>query len=262
MGPGRHPTIRPPRRSAGLAGPLALACALLLALASAACGGGVDEGSEAARNPTDPRRVPTATIPAQRGTPIAALDLGQARPASLPETYVVKAGDTLGVIAADLGITVEALVAANPNIDPRGLRIGQELRVPRPSPSPTPANVARGPATPTRTPTATATGAPGRSPTPTATPARTPTATPQAGTAAATATRTPTPTAAPTATPSAGGQTYVVQAGDTACAIARRFSVSLTALAQANGLSLDQLASLRVGQELRIPPSTGESPGC
>jgi LysM repeat protein len=259
---------RPVRRSSHSAGRLLLTCALLLALGSAACGGGGDEQTQAARNPTDPRRVPTATVPAQRGTPIAALDLGQARPASLPETYVVKSGDTLGTIAGELGITVEALVGANPNVDPRGLRIGQELRIPRPSPTPTPANVARGPATPTGSPGATpaATGTPGRTPSPTGTPAAT--ATPAAtGTPARTATATPpaatpTRTPSPAATPAGGGQTYTVQSGDTACAIARRFSVSLTALAQANGITVDGLASLRLGQELRIPPSTGESPGC
>jgi len=54
----------------------------------------------------------------------------------------------------------------------------------------------------------------------------------------------------------------MVQSGDTGCAIARRFMVSVQQLASANNLSIDALASLRVGQSLQIPRSTGADPGC
>lgn len=234
------------------------AALVLLALVAllAACGGGDDkQDSKTARNPTDPRRVPTATAPAPGGTPLAALEIGGARSPTLPEVYVVKAGDTIGVIAAELGISADALTRANPNLDPRGLRIGQELRVPRPTPTATATAVARGPATPTgtpgRSPTPTAAGTPGRSPSPTPAGSPRPTGSP-------TAVRTPTPAASPS---SAAG-TYTVVSGDTGCAIARKLGVSLTALAQANGLSVDGLGSLRVGQVLQVPRSTGEGPGC
>jgi LysM repeat protein len=45
----------------------------------------------------------------------------------------VKSGDTASAIAADLGITVRDLAAANnlTEADLRNLRIGQELRIPR-----------------------------------------------------------------------------------------------------------------------------------
>jgi LysM repeat protein len=229
-------------------------------MCAAACGGGNDSsGGGAARNPTDPRRVPTATVPAERSTPIAALlDAGQSGGASLPDSYLVQAGDTLGSIAANLGVNVEELTRANPNIDPRGLRIGQELRIPRPTPTAT--AVARGPATPTATVgrTVTPTPATGTAATPvrTATPGAgsTPTVTP----AQATPARTPTPGS----TPAGGGSTYTVESGDTACSIARRLGVSLTALAQANGVSVDGLSNLSIGQTLRVPPSTGDGPGC
>lgn len=236
-----------------------LLSAALVVIGGAACGGN-DKGTDtkAARNPTDPRRVPTATVPAQLPNPVPALESGQPTRASLPESYVVKAGDTLGVIAAELGITAEALSAANPSIDPRGLRIGQELRVPRPTPTATPARPSASPAaSPGRTPIATST--PARTGTATTTPARTATAVSGPSPSPST-TRTATATAA--ATPSGGAQTYTVVSGDTACGIARRFGVALTALAQANGQSVDAIANLRVGQTLQIPRSAGESPGC
>lgn len=47
--------------------------------------------------------------------------------------YTIKSGDTLGKIAAAYKITLSQLQAANPGIDPRRLRIGQQIRVPGPS---------------------------------------------------------------------------------------------------------------------------------
>ncbi|MGH2586021.1 MAG: LysM peptidoglycan-binding domain-containing protein, partial [Dehalococcoidia bacterium] len=254
-----------------LTGAVAL-CLGLLTLLATACGGGDDNNDgDTARNPTDPRRVATATVPAERGTPLAALESGQTTRASLPDTYVVKSGDTLGSISTELGISVDELTRANTDIDPRGLRIGQELRIPRPTPTAT-STAPRGPATPTGTPgrtatptgtatatrTATPTGTAARTGTPTPTGTATPTRTATATSPSGTATRTPTATS----TPSGGGGTYTVQSGDTACGIARTLGVSLSALAQANGLSDDALASLTIGQTLRVPPSTGDSPGC
>jgi hypothetical protein len=43
--------------------------------------------------------------------------------------YSVRRGDTLGTIAERFGTTVDQLLALNPGIDPRGLRVGQPLRV-------------------------------------------------------------------------------------------------------------------------------------
>lgn len=244
-----------------------------LAIILAACGGGDDDGgSNAARNPTDPRRVPTATVPMQLPTPITALETGgpQSSGSSLPDVYVVKSGDTFGVIAAELRVTVDELVSANPNVDARSLRIGQELRVPRPTPAPAPTNTARGPATPA--PGGSARPSPAASAAPSPTPARSPSPAASATPAGSPAsTRSPSPAASPAGSPSAspsgspsgaaaGG--YTVESGDTACAIARKLGVSLTALAQANGTSPDNLANLRVGQTLQVPRSTGESPGC
>jgi LysM repeat protein len=53
-------------------------------------------------------------------------------PAETPQqrTYIVQAGDTLGKIANELGITVEALAQANNISDPNLIHVGQELVIP------------------------------------------------------------------------------------------------------------------------------------
>ena len=245
----------PPRLRVSIVKLLLVSCAVLMA-GAAACGGGDDKsgGKAVARNPTDPRRVPTATVPAQLPTPIPALETGQSQRTAPPETYLVRAGDTLGSISRDLGVAADELTRANPGINPNSLRIGQELRIPRPSATPVPTSALRGPATST----APAGGTPAVAGT---TATRSPTAA-GTGTAVRTATQTGSPVAGtPTSTAGAGG-TYTVEAGDTGCAIARKLGVSLTALAQANSLSIDGLASLRIGQVLQVPARTGEGPGC
>jgi len=60
--------------------------------------------------------------------------------------YVVQSGDTLLAIAAQFGVTAEAIQEANGIVDPRRLQIGQELIIPRPEENP------EQPPTPTPTP--------------------------------------------------------------------------------------------------------------
>ncbi len=60
------------------------------------------------------------------------------------------------------------------------------------------------------------------------------------------------PTPAPESEPGAT-DTYVVEPGDTALGVALRFDTTLDELAAANGLTLDELTNLRIGQELVIP---------
>lgn len=53
-------------------------------------------------------------------------------PAASLRTHTVKAGETPGMIARQYGVRVEALMAANPKLEPRRMRIGQALIIPPP----------------------------------------------------------------------------------------------------------------------------------
>jgi LysM repeat protein len=78
---------------------------------------------EATREPVEEPTVEPTEAPAETATPSPG---GQ--------TYTVQEGDIPGTIAAQFGITVEELLAANPGIDPTNLQIGQVLNIPPPAP--------------------------------------------------------------------------------------------------------------------------------
>jgi LysM repeat protein len=67
-------------------------------------------------------------------------------PTPTPSQYTIKAGDTLGRIAEQSRITLDALLAANPTVNPGALRVGDTLQLPA-----SPADFA-GEATPTPVP--------------------------------------------------------------------------------------------------------------
>ena len=54
------------------------------------------------------------------------------RPAPVTRTHTVRAGETSYAIARRYGVQPAALLAANPGVEPRRLRVGQVLNVPRP----------------------------------------------------------------------------------------------------------------------------------
>ncbi|MDQ7030303.1 MAG: LysM peptidoglycan-binding domain-containing protein [Ardenticatenia bacterium] len=78
-----------------------------------------------------PTPTPEATTPLPAETP-------QAAPTPTPEPtatsaviiHVVQQGEILGTIARRYGVTVDDILALNPGLDPRRLRIGQEIKVP------------------------------------------------------------------------------------------------------------------------------------
>jgi LysM repeat protein len=45
-------------------------------------------------------------------------------------TYTIKAGDTFARLSGLFGVSVQAIEAANPGVDPRRLRIGQKIYIP------------------------------------------------------------------------------------------------------------------------------------
>ncbi|GAB4536438.1 MAG: hypothetical protein Kow0063_21950 [Anaerolineae bacterium] len=94
-----------------------------------------------------PTATPLATIaPRPTSTPAPATPAPTPTPTLTPTpiVYQVQSGDTLLAIAAQFGVSAEAIQEANGIIDPRRLQIGQQLVIPSPEadeeqpPTPTP----------------------------------------------------------------------------------------------------------------------------
>jgi LysM repeat protein len=217
----------------------ALLLAVAIAPVTAACLFG---GSPGPASVDRPKSIPTATPPAKLPDPIVVGE-GQvnAAPAAAvagQSTYVVKPGDTLGSIAATLGVPpsqqaawVQQVLQLNGIPDATLLRAGVELVLPRLQATPRPTGTAAASATPART----ATSSP-------------------AAAATAAATATPRPTVAATA----GGGTYTVQSGDYPLLIAQKLGVPpaqqsawANQLVALNGIDP---SNLQVGTVLQLPP--------
>ncbi len=218
----------------------------LLPLLAAALGTGClfGGGSSPTVSALRPGAVPTATMPANLPDPIM---LGQSQAAGGPatsatggaDTYVIKSGDTLYQVAANLGVPdaqraqwVADVIKLNSIQDTTTLYVGQEIRVPRLQ----------------ATPTATGTAA-----------AKTPTTVSASATTIATSTPATTATPRPTSVP-ASGSTYTVQSGDTPYSIAQSLGVPQSQWASwsAELLSLNgaTASGLQVGMVLKLPAST------
>lgn len=96
---------------------------------------------------TSGRAQPTATLrpfhlesatPTQAQHTPTVQPLPTAGPSPTPFSHVVRANETLLSIASRYGLTLEALEAANPGINPRLLSIGQTLVIPGPEGTPDP----------------------------------------------------------------------------------------------------------------------------
>lgn len=162
--------------------------------------------------------------------------------------YTIRAGDTFFSIARRFGISVDALAAANPGVDPNRLQIGQQICVPAPAPAPGPCpggflytirsgdtffSLARRFGI---TLQALLSANPGVDPNRL-----------QVGQQICI------PAPAPSPLPCLGGTIYTIQAGDTFFSLARRFNVSLDALLAANpGVDPNRL---QIGQQVCIPTS-------
>ena len=78
-------------------------------------------------------------------TPEGMVTAEQPSPSPTPFTYTVQRGDTISSIALKFGVSMDALQAANPEISPNAMSVGQVLKVPgnpeNPSGEPTPTPV-------------------------------------------------------------------------------------------------------------------------
>ena len=108
-------------RLAGMAAAIAIAAVALFFLPALL---GVGSDDETSASPTPTARPSQSIAP----TPT---------PAPTPIVYVIKQGDFLNKIAAAHGITLEELMAANPDIkDPNKIVVGQQIIIPTPSEAP------------------------------------------------------------------------------------------------------------------------------
>jgi Tfp pilus assembly protein FimV len=85
-----------------------------------------------ARNAIHDEQASSAVRPPAPPPPRSAPRRAAPSPRTSAPGYSVRSGDTLGAIADRLGTTVAELLALNPGIDPRALRVGQTLRVEQP----------------------------------------------------------------------------------------------------------------------------------
>ncbi len=91
-------------------------------------------GSAESGNTSDP----TPTTETDAPTPTTETDVPTNTPTPQgQQTYEVKSGDTLRAIAAEFGVTVEAIVIANSLADPNLVFIGQLLLIPTEEPATT-----------------------------------------------------------------------------------------------------------------------------
>lgn len=91
--------------------------------------------------PTQPQPQPakqTAATPARPTTPAqnnfaqAPAPAHPAKPSATIGTYAIKSGDTPASVARKYGVKLDALLAANPGLDAKHLKIGQTVTIPAP----------------------------------------------------------------------------------------------------------------------------------
>ncbi|MGJ8652418.1 MAG: LysM peptidoglycan-binding domain-containing protein [Opitutaceae bacterium] len=79
--------------------------------------------STASVHPSNDPVVSTASVSVTSDTAVAASG-------SAASTYNIQSGDNFAKIANNKGISLQALLDANPGVNPRGLQIGQEINIP------------------------------------------------------------------------------------------------------------------------------------
>jgi LysM repeat protein len=108
-------------RAARFAAPAAFLLAATIAILLVRSGLENGEGT-AAPTATATTAAPGTSGPGTTGSNTTA-------PAGEQQFYVIRAGDTLAVIAEEHDTTVEQLLVLNPELDPVALTVGQRIRV-------------------------------------------------------------------------------------------------------------------------------------
>jgi membrane-bound lytic murein transglycosylase D len=194
----------------------------LVLIAAAA---GVSEAELVDLNP-ELRRATTPPRPYQLKVPAGAVTAFAANwpamkskvPVAIFEGHVVQRGETLSGLAVRYGVTLDGIIALNPNLNPRALRPGTELVIPR---------VAR----PSVAPVRTAAGPPALAPAPA--PARA------------------------TASAEGRAGTWRVKPGDTLWSISRNIGLPLEELCKLNGIGNPRHHTLQVGATLVVTSTRG-----
>ena len=91
------------------------------------------DGSIPAAQPTVDPNLPVATVDPNAPTvaPGTTPAAGQTPASTNPGTYQVQSGDTMGNIAEQLGVTLQDLLAANPQItNPDSIQVGDTVNIP------------------------------------------------------------------------------------------------------------------------------------
>ena len=84
--------------------------------------------------------IPYLTVTSQAApqlTPEGLVPLKTPLPTSTPFTYSVKSGDTISSIALEFGVSMDDLIAANPEVSPSAMSIGAVLKIPSNPDNPT-----------------------------------------------------------------------------------------------------------------------------
>jgi LysM repeat protein len=117
----------------------AMRCRILLLLLLAACAPVQSQSTSQAVGLTPfatSTENPTSTI-ATEHTPEGLVAAETPLPSPTPFTYTIKSGDTISSIALQFGVSMDDLQAANPEISPNTMPIGQVIRIPSDPDNPT-----------------------------------------------------------------------------------------------------------------------------
>ena len=105
---------------------------MLLTVALTACGQVITLPTATPLPPTPTIEVTVAATPRPTATPAPYTPAPTATPTTTPTPiiYTIERGDTLLAVASQYGVTVAALQETNGIVDPRALRIGQQIIIP------------------------------------------------------------------------------------------------------------------------------------